>query len=279
MTIILSNFNWFKNISLVRFLSKFAVKRILKIPSHLAYVATLLCETLISAKHALNDKLQSGVATYFRCCEAVDNQIKEGLLLSVRQSARTLSGRVRSGPVGSGRARVVEFSYYDIPLLTAFWTVWSRRHTSLVPDRFHTSFRSHPLKHNDEINNCTEASSKQMNSLGNERLMSLSNGVTRVIDARGQKQWNAPPPKKTLKIGFMAQFTASVQFAPRIFWEEAHGLDGNITTFSLVHQTLLCSLDFRWGRIARYCLLRPGATALPSDPRSLRHWLCAKTII
>jgi len=35
-----------------RFLSKFAVKWIFKIPPHLAYVATLPCETLMSAKPA-----------------------------------------------------------------------------------------------------------------------------------------------------------------------------------------------------------------------------------
>jgi len=50
-----------------RFLSKFAVEWILKIPPHLAYVATLPCETLMSAKQAINDKLQGSVATYLRC--------------------------------------------------------------------------------------------------------------------------------------------------------------------------------------------------------------------
>jgi len=44
MTIILSNFNRFKK-STGRFLGKFAVKWTLKIPPHLAYVATLPCET------------------------------------------------------------------------------------------------------------------------------------------------------------------------------------------------------------------------------------------
>jgi len=39
-----------------RFLGKFAVKRVLKILPHLAYVATLPCETLVSAKQAINDK-------------------------------------------------------------------------------------------------------------------------------------------------------------------------------------------------------------------------------
>jgi len=66
-----------------RFLSKFEVKRILNIPPHLPYVATLLCETLMSAKQAINDKLQGTVATYLRCDGVVNNQIKKGLLLSV----------------------------------------------------------------------------------------------------------------------------------------------------------------------------------------------------
>ena len=66
-----------------RFLVKFAVERILKIPPHLAYVATLPCETLMSAKQALNDKLQGSVAAYLRCGGVVNNQIKKGLLLSV----------------------------------------------------------------------------------------------------------------------------------------------------------------------------------------------------
>ena len=44
-----------------RFFDKFAVKRILQLSPHLAYVATLPCETLMSAKRALNDKLQGVV--------------------------------------------------------------------------------------------------------------------------------------------------------------------------------------------------------------------------
>jgi len=47
-----------------RFLGKFTVKRTLKIPPHLVCVATLPCETLMSAKKAINDKLQGSVATY-----------------------------------------------------------------------------------------------------------------------------------------------------------------------------------------------------------------------
>jgi len=56
----------------------------IKIPPHLAYVATLPCAILISAKQAINDKfLQGSVATYLRCGGVVNNQIKKGLLLSV----------------------------------------------------------------------------------------------------------------------------------------------------------------------------------------------------
>jgi len=55
-----------------------------KIPLHLAYVATLLCETLMSAKQAINDKLQGSVATCLRYSGVVNNQIKKGLLLSLR---------------------------------------------------------------------------------------------------------------------------------------------------------------------------------------------------
>jgi len=77
MTTILSNLNRFKNLKKIagRFLSKFAVKRILKIPPHLACVATLLpCETLVSTKQAITDKLQGSVAIYLRCGEVANNQ-------------------------------------------------------------------------------------------------------------------------------------------------------------------------------------------------------------
>ena len=50
-----------------RFLSKSTVKCILNIPPHLAYVATLPCEILMSAKQAIKDKLQGNVAVYLRC--------------------------------------------------------------------------------------------------------------------------------------------------------------------------------------------------------------------
>jgi len=37
----------------------------------------------VSAKQAINDKLQGSVATYLRCVGVVNNQIKKGLLLSL----------------------------------------------------------------------------------------------------------------------------------------------------------------------------------------------------
>ena len=57
-----------------RFLGKFAVKCILKIPPDLTYVATLPCETLMLAKQAINEKLQRSLATYLRCGGVVNNR-------------------------------------------------------------------------------------------------------------------------------------------------------------------------------------------------------------
>jgi len=74
MTIILSILNRFKIFFIERFLGKFAVKWISKITPHSVYVATLPCETLTSAKQAINDKLQGSVATYLRCGRVVNNQ-------------------------------------------------------------------------------------------------------------------------------------------------------------------------------------------------------------
>ena len=84
MNIILSNLNRFTIFFTGRFLSKFAVKWILEIPPHIAYVATLHCETLLSAMQAINDTLQGSVATYLRCGGVFNNQIKKGILLSLR---------------------------------------------------------------------------------------------------------------------------------------------------------------------------------------------------
>jgi len=38
----------------------------------------------MSAKQAINDKLQGSVTAYLRCGGVVNNQIKKGLLLSLR---------------------------------------------------------------------------------------------------------------------------------------------------------------------------------------------------
>ena len=83
MTIILSNISRFKKCFTGRFLGKFVVKWILKLPQHLAYVATLPCETSMSAKQAITDKLQGNLATYLICGGVVNNQIKKGLMLSL----------------------------------------------------------------------------------------------------------------------------------------------------------------------------------------------------
>jgi len=82
-----------------RFLGKFAVKRISKIPPHLAYVAALPCETLMPAKQDINDKLQGSVATRLRCGGVVNSQIETGLLLSLRVKKffnRWIFGKVAS---------------------------------------------------------------------------------------------------------------------------------------------------------------------------------------
>ena len=65
-----------------------------KISQHLVYVATLPCETLMSAKQAINDKLQGSVAISLRCGGVVNNQIKIGLLLSLRVKKKLKSVNV-----------------------------------------------------------------------------------------------------------------------------------------------------------------------------------------
>ena len=43
----------------------------------------IVCETLMSAKQAINDKLQGSVATHLRCGGIVNKQIKKSLLPSL----------------------------------------------------------------------------------------------------------------------------------------------------------------------------------------------------
>ena len=83
MTIVLSNFNRLKNFSLKDSLINLQLNGYKKIPPSLTYVATLPGETLMSAKHTINDKLQGNVAVHLRCSGIVSNQIKKGSLLSL----------------------------------------------------------------------------------------------------------------------------------------------------------------------------------------------------
>ena len=82
LTTILSNFNRFTFFFTERFLSKFAAKWILNISPHLAHVAKLPCETLMSAKQAINDKLQ-GSAHIWGVVGLLITKLRKGLLLSV----------------------------------------------------------------------------------------------------------------------------------------------------------------------------------------------------
>jgi len=82
MPIILSDLNPLKKFT-GKFPGKFLAKRILKLPPHLAHVATLPCETLTSAKLTINDTLQACAATCFRCGGVVDDRIRKGILLSL----------------------------------------------------------------------------------------------------------------------------------------------------------------------------------------------------
>jgi len=59
---------------------------VIRNPPHIAYVATLPCETLTSAKQALDDKLHGSLAAYLRCGGVVNKQIEKGLLLSLRMN-------------------------------------------------------------------------------------------------------------------------------------------------------------------------------------------------
>ena len=58
LAIIRSNLNRFTKFFSGRFLGNFALKWVLKVSPHLEHVATLPCETLMSAKQALSDKLK-----------------------------------------------------------------------------------------------------------------------------------------------------------------------------------------------------------------------------
>jgi len=67
---------------------KILTRWVIKIPPLLAYIATLPCETLMSA---INDKLQGSVAAYLSYCGVVNNQITKGLFLSLSVNLFKLS--------------------------------------------------------------------------------------------------------------------------------------------------------------------------------------------
>jgi len=84
MTIVMSYLNRFKKKLVGKFLGKSAAKWILKLPPQFAYVATLHCLTLMSAKQAVNDRISRYCSYILRCAGIVNDQIKKGLLLSLR---------------------------------------------------------------------------------------------------------------------------------------------------------------------------------------------------
>ena len=82
--IILSKLNRFTHFSRWRFIGKFAVNFLLKVP---LLVACVTLWNINARKHATNDKLQgterSVATTYLRCAGVVNNQIQKGLLLNL----------------------------------------------------------------------------------------------------------------------------------------------------------------------------------------------------
>ena len=83
MTIILSILNRLKKIHW-KIPWQICSYMVLIIPPYLAYVATLPCETSMSAKQAISNKLQGSVVARLRRGGVVNNQIKKkGLLMSL----------------------------------------------------------------------------------------------------------------------------------------------------------------------------------------------------
>ena len=69
---------------------------------------TILCiETLISAKQAINNKLQGSVATYLKCGGVVNNQIKKKMFKIVEYLAKITSKNVVVSCTSSFRSVVV----------------------------------------------------------------------------------------------------------------------------------------------------------------------------
>jgi len=83
MTIILSNLHLLKKMSLEDSLVNLQQLNGYHKSHRTLNVTTLPCETLMSAKQTLNDKLQGSVAACLRRGRVVNNQVKKGLLLSL----------------------------------------------------------------------------------------------------------------------------------------------------------------------------------------------------
>jgi len=83
MTIILSNLHLLKKMSLEDSLVNLQQLNGYHKSHRTLNVTTLPCETLMSAKQTLNDKLQGSVAACLRRGGVVNNQVKKGLLLSL----------------------------------------------------------------------------------------------------------------------------------------------------------------------------------------------------
>ena len=70
----------------------------------------------MSAKQVINDKLQGSVAAYLRCAGVVNNQIKKGLLLSLR-----LKKILKSVNIWQSYKQKCDCFMHFLHLLTVYW--------------------------------------------------------------------------------------------------------------------------------------------------------------
>ena len=75
------------------------------------------------AEQAINDKLQGSVAAYLRCSRVVNNQIKKGLLLSLR---------VKKIKIGEYLAKLQAKTWLSRALSSSFISVLARCASSRV---------------------------------------------------------------------------------------------------------------------------------------------------
>jgi len=75
------------------------------------------------AEQAINDKLQGSVAAYLRCSRVVNNQIKKGLLLSLR---------VKKIKIGEYLAKLQAKTWLSRALSSSFISVLARCASSPV---------------------------------------------------------------------------------------------------------------------------------------------------